>query len=242
MIIELPGLPSKGANKRYRMGFYHFSNNNLAIRRQCAIDVGMYDPAMRTSEDVDLCFRVAASPDWVACREPGVVVRHKARRTLGGMVKQLWGWGINLGRAYRKTGIKGIYLHWVSSTKHTVSHDLQTRAFPLLVCAFVTAFHVAHWFAAAAVVLASFGLAVPAAITGVLALLLLARSMRDVAHLDLSLPRRIKLAGVFYVGNVVFVTASFLSGLRFGMILICASTFPPTQNPARDLEEGSPDQ
>ena len=242
MIIELPGLPSKGVTKRYRMGFYHFSNNNLAVRRQCAIDVGMYDPAMRTSEDVDLCFRVAASKDWVACREPGVVVRHKARRTLGGMVKQLWGWGINLGRAYRKTGIKGIYVHWVSSTTHTVSHDLQTPAFPVLVCAFLTAFHVAHWVGAAAVVLAALGLAVPAAVAGILAVLLLLRSMQDVAHLDLSLWRRVKLAGVLYIGNVAFVTAAFLGGLGCGVILIGASTFPPTQNPGRNLEAGGSDQ
>ena len=84
MIIELPILPSNRAAKRYQMSFFHFSNNNLSIRRDCAQAIGGYDPDMRTAEDVEICFRVALSDRWVACREPGVVVRHKARRTLGG--------------------------------------------------------------------------------------------------------------------------------------------------------------
>ena len=241
MIIELPGLPSKGIPKRYRMGFYHFSNNNLAIRKQCAIDAGLYDPAMRTSEDVDFCFRVAGCKDWVACREPGVVVRHKARRTLGGLVKQLWGWGINLGRAYRKTRIKGIYLHWVSSTKHAVSGDLQTRMFPVLICAFFTAFHVAHLVGAGAIALATMGLMLPAAIAGVLAILLLLRSMHAVLRMDLGLWRRVKLAAVAYIGNVVFITAAFIGGLRVGVFLICSSMYPPREVLTRHSGEGGLD-
>jgi len=242
MIIELPGLPTKGVTRRYRMAFYHFSNNNLAIRKQCVIDAGMYDPAMRTSEDVDLCFRVAGTKDWVACREPGVVVRHKARKTLGGMVKQLWGWGINLGKVYRKTGIKGIYVHWVSSTRHAVTSDFQTGMFPILVCAFLTAFHVAHLFAAGAIVLAILGLTLPAVAVGVLAVLLLLRSMHAVAHMDMTVWRRIKLAAVAYVGNAVFITAAFIGGLSSGVILVCSSTYPLHDAPPRYENEGGTDQ
>jgi hypothetical protein len=43
MIIELPILPSNRAAKRFRMAFFHFSNNNLSIRRECALAVGGYD-------------------------------------------------------------------------------------------------------------------------------------------------------------------------------------------------------
>ena len=242
MIIELPVLPSDGATKRYRMGFFHFSNNNLSIRRQCAVDAGMYDQAMRTSEDVDICFRVAACGDWVACREPGVVVRHKARRTVGAMMKQLWGWGINLGRVYKKTGITGIYLYWVSSTKHTISRDLEIGKFPKLVCAFLTAFHVAHGLAAAALVLGVLGSARLAAVAGILAVLLLLRSMWDVFRQGLGPARSLKLAGVAYLANLAFITAAFVGGIRAGMVLVPSSMFPPSAVPDGDSDAEDADQ
>ena len=41
MIIELPVLPiSGGMVQRYRMGFFHFLNNTLSIRRECALELG----------------------------------------------------------------------------------------------------------------------------------------------------------------------------------------------------------
>src|SRR5260221_2064727 len=109
MIIDLPLLPDRidtqSAGRPIRMGFFHFSNNNLSIRRQCAREIGMYDLNASKSEDVDLCFRVALDPNWVAWRANEAIVRHKGRRTLWGLIAQMWGWGLYLGYPYSKTGI-----------------------------------------------------------------------------------------------------------------------------------------
>ena len=144
MIIELPGLYGRSAGRRYRMGFFHFSNNNLSIRKRCAEDIGRYDPVMLTSEDVDLCFRAGRSSHWVSCREPGVSIRHRARKTLRGLVRQMWGWGIRLARPYAKTGIRGVYLYWIDGSQHRIKCDVEISRFPLLVCAFCTEFHLAN--------------------------------------------------------------------------------------------------
>lgn len=228
MIIELPIMPSDRVAKRYRMAFFHFSNNNLSIRTECAREIGRYDPEMRTSEDVEICFRVALSKDWVACREPGVVVRHRARRTLPAMVKQLWGWGINLGKAYRKTRIRGLYLYWVSATEHSIQWDVEFPRFPILVTGFITQFHVAHLFAAGAVITSLVGGPVPlAGAFGLAAVAAIFRAMHTVAGRGLGFWKTLRLAGVAYIANVSFMTAAFVGGLRAGIIYIPAAMFPP---------------
>ena len=155
MIIELPVLPGQHRiAKRYKMGFFHFSNNNLAIRKACADELGGYDPHLPTAEDVDLCFRLALSPSWVACREPGVIIRHKARKTLRATLRQMWNWGINFARPYLRTGRTGIYLYWISPQLKTITRDLEIASFPILVNVFATPFHVLHALTALAVLLA----------------------------------------------------------------------------------------
>jgi len=238
MIIELPILPKDRAARRYRMAFFHFSNNNLAIRRQCADEIGRYDPEMRTSEDVEICFRLAASEGWVACREPGVVVRHRARRTLGAMIRQLWGWGINLGKAYRKTGITGIYLYWVSSSEHAIALDLEEPRFPVLVTGFVTVFHVAHVAGLLALVLALAGRSAAAIVAGLSFVALLAFAMRNVGGRGLGAWRTLRLGCVAYIANVSFMTAAFVGGLRAGIVYIPASMFPPAATSERLYYEG----
>lgn len=240
MIIELPILPSNRAAKRFRMAFFHFSNNNLSIRRECALGVGGYDTDMRTSEDVEICFRVALSDRWVACREPGVVVRHKARRTLSGMVKQLWGWGINLGKAYRKTGRRGIYLYWVSPTEHTIAGDLEIERFPLLVTGFFTVFHVAHFAALVAAVLAVVGAWPFALFVAAAAATLLAYAMHNVAGRNLGPWNTFKLGCLAYLANVTFMTAAFLGAVRAGIVYIPAAMFPPAASSERFYYEGEP--
>lgn len=240
MIIELPIMPSRRTAKRFRMAFFHFSNNNLSIRRECALGVGGYDPDMRTSEDVEICFRVALSDRWVACREPGVVVRHKARRTLGGMVKQLWGWGINLGKAYRKTGRRGIYLYWVTPTEHAIAGDLEIERFPVLVTGFFTVFHVAHLVALVAAVLAVagawiFALAAAGAATG-----LLLYAMRNVAGRGLGSWDTFRLGCLAYLANITFMLAAFLGSLRAGIVYVPAAMFPPAASSERLYYEQEP--
>ena len=240
MIIELPILPSNRAAKRFRMAFFHFSNNNLSIRRDCALAVGGYDPDMRTSEDVEICFRVALSDGWVACREPGVVVRHKARRTLGGMVKQLWGWGINLGKAYRKTGRRGIYLYWVSPTEHSIAADLEIERFPFLVTGFFTVFHVAHFAALVAAGLALGGAWPFALVAAMAAVGLLLYAMHNVAGRGLGAWRTFQLGCLAYVANITFMTAAFIGAVRAGIVYVPAAMFPPAASSERFYYEGEP--
>lgn len=233
MIIELPILPSNRAAKRYRMSFFHFSNNNLSIRRDCALAIGGYDPEMRTAEDVEICFRVALSDRWVACREPGVVVRHKARRTIRGMIKQLWGWGINLGKAYRKTGKRGLFLYWVSSTEHMVTGDIEIDRFPILVTGYFTTFHIAHLLGFAAAVAALLGAWTLAAAGGVMATGFLLYAMHNVTGRGLGVWRTFQLGCFAYLANVVFMAAACLGGLRAGMVYVPAAIFQQSASSER---------
>lgn len=238
MIIELPVVPHDRVSRQYRMAFFHFSNNNLSIRRDCAVEVGKYDPQMATSEDVEICFRVALSDRWVACREPGVVVRHKARRTLGGMLRQLWGWGINLGYAYRKTGLRGMYLYWVSTSRNAIVRDVEQVNFPILVTGFLTNFHVAHALGGVAIVVGLAGQGLAALGLGLVAVVLLGASMRNVAGRGLGAWGTLKLGAVAYLANVTFMCAAFLGSLRAGMVYIPAAMFPPSAPSERHFYEG----
>jgi hypothetical protein len=227
MIIELPVLPSAGIARRYRMGYFAFSNNNLAIRKRCAEDLGMYDPEARTSEDVDICFRTAHSQSWVLCRELDMTIRHKARKSLSALRRQLWGWGIRLGRPYAGTGVKGIYLYWVNGAQRTITRHVEIAHFPWLVCAFVTDFHVAHALALAALLLGVFGHGWSAGLAAGAALVFLWRSLRDVRLAALPFVATMKLAAVHYMANAVFITAAVISGFRHGMVLVPAAVLPP---------------
>lgn len=230
MIIDLPLLPDSGrkhpfAARPIRMGFFHFSNNNLSIRKQCAREVGMYDTAATKSEDVDLCFRVALSPKWVAWREDAAEVRHKGRRTLWGLVSQMWGWGFYLGYPYSKTGIRGAYLYLLNPRDHSLTARYETENFPVLLCAFPTDF---YFFNALMVLLvfATFsGRLWTSLIAGAALLWVAPRYLYDVRRVRLSPWGRVKLAMVHYATNLAFTIAAFLGALRHRVILIPASVF-----------------
>jgi hypothetical protein len=229
MIIELLPLPDyRGRAKRHKLGFFHFSNNNLAIRKACAQELGGYDPHLPASEDVDLCFRLALSPTWVACREPGVIIRHKARRTLPATLRQMWNWGINLARPYRRTGITGIYLYWVSARRKTITRDIEISQFPVLVSIFVTPFHLLHILTALSLLFAIYDSLTPALLCALLALRSVQLYVQDILQLGLRRWPAVKLAVVHYLTNITFITASFLGGLRTGVVLVPASILPPT--------------
>lgn len=235
MIIFLPGSASDYTGwesrpdlaKQYRMGFFHFSNNNLSIRRECAVDVGRYDPATVKSEDVDLCFRVARSPDWIALREKGSVVRHKARKSFTAFVRQMWGWGYHVGYPYAKTGITGVYLYWVSSSEHRIKLDVEIPGFPFLVCMFWTDFHVLHlWFGLAAGA-AWLGWGGPAAIAGGAGFLFAWRYLHDDRTAGLGFWRTCRLAAIHYCANLVFTAAAVLGAVRHRLLLLPSSIFRP---------------
>ena len=232
MILELPGTGETSTpGKRLTMGLFHFSNNNLAVRKSCIADVGLYDLGIPTSEDVDLSFRVALSKDWIACREPGMLIRHKARKDLAGLVKQMWGWGSNLAGPYQRVRTKGLYLYWVSSKTLGIARSFEAEHFPLFVCAMPTIFHAMHLGALLCAVLAMLSLW-PAFMIALVWTLWMIRRWADPALHGSGgeLRRGLELVALHYIANTTFFAAAFSGGLRRGMLLVPASIFPPRGN------------
>ncbi|MFN7987385.1 MAG: hypothetical protein U0529_07935 [Thermoanaerobaculia bacterium] len=231
MIVELPSTTSDyrgGRVRRYRMGFFHFSNNNLALRAACARDLGGYDLAATRSEDVELCLRLARNPDWVALREHGAVVRHKARRDFRGFVRQLWGWGTHLGYAYAQTGLRGFHVYRVRTDDHQIGFAYEAPRFPFLACLFVTDFHLFHLWLLLLAGAAAAGLRAVAGAAAAVALWYLWRSLGDERRAGLPAAETAALAFHHWVANVTFVTSGVLSGLRHGLLLVPASIFRPS--------------
>ncbi len=187
----------------------------------------MYDLNATKSEDVELCFRLAQSPRWVAWREDAAVVRHKGRRTLWGLITQMWGWGFYVGYPYAKTGIRGAYLYWLNGREHDLRARFETARFPILVCVFGCDFYLAHGLALLALMAAVTGHLV----VGVVATAALAWSassyLYDVRHTRLGRWDTVKLAMIHYLTNVAFTVASFVGALRYRVILIPSSIFRP---------------
>lgn len=74
----------------------HFGSGNcMAIRRQCLLDIGGFDPALTTGEDLDVFCR-AILAGGVLVYEPRVIVRHFHRETYDALVRQMRGYGIGL--------------------------------------------------------------------------------------------------------------------------------------------------
>jgi len=213
------------ATRPIRMGFFHFSNNNLSIRKRCARDLGMYDPAATKAEDVDLCFRVALSPNWVAWRENAAVVRHKGRRSVWGLIKQMWGYGWYVGRPYAKTGIRGVFLYWLNGSDRTLVGRFETKHFPILVCAFATDFYFVNALMLLLIWAAFSGhyLIALSAIAGLL--WTVPGHLSNVKGLGLPPWDALKLGVVHYLANLSFTTAAFAGGLRHRVVLIPSSVF-----------------
>jgi hypothetical protein len=161
-----------------------------------------------------------------------VEVRHKARRTLKAMVRQLWGWGINLGLVYRKTGITGLYFYWVSYGKRTIVADWEWPRAPILACGFLSLFHLSQLLLLGAVVSLVAGWPGPAAATAPVALAVLGPTVRPLRATGLGWWGLVRLAAVAYLANVTFMTAAFLGGLRAGMVLIPAPILPTARRAA----------
>lgn len=231
MIIELPSSTTNAdleQVKYYTMGFFHFSNNNLSIRKRCAEEIGKYDLKARKSEDVDISFRVAQSQDWIALREQGCSVRHKARKSFWAFIKQMWGWGYHVGYPYSKTGIKGLYLYWVSSKKRDITFDLEIPNFPLLICLFLTDFHLAHLFLGIALLAGILGNSLFASVIALIAVFFFWQYLREDRTLGLAFWKNCQIALLHYWANVIFIIATMLGALKHRIFLVPASIFRPT--------------
>ena len=228
MIIALP-IEAAKPGRKHRVALFHFSNNNLAIRRSCSAELGGYDPESTTSEDVDICFRLIRHPSWVACREPGMVIRHKSRSTVPAMLKQMWGWGIRLGHAYVKTNLRGTHFYWVSRKGPAITQSIELPRTPGFICIYLTDFHLMHILGVLTAALTILGMWSWAIGAGIATAAVAMSYLAVVWTQPLSIGARIKLALAHYVSNLAFITASFLGGLRCKIILIPASIFPPNE-------------
>jgi hypothetical protein len=222
---ELDRSPLKSAGRPVRMGLFHFSNNNLSIRRKCARDVGMYDPAVR-AEDVDLCFRIALTTDWIPCREKGMVVRHKGRRTMGALLRQMWGYGYKVGYPYSKTRVRGAYLYFLDGLNRKLLWKAELTKLPFLVCVFASEFYILQ----AALVLSLLGLlsgrlwlAFGGLAVGTWAA---RRYILDLDRGDLSVANYVKLTLLRYLTDCTYIVGGIIGGLRHGVILLPCPVFP----------------
>lgn len=250
MINDLPlffdiGGKNSVLTRPIRMGFFHFSNNNLAIRKQCAQEIGMYDPAAAKAEDVDLCFRLAMSSKWVAWRENAAVLRHKGRRTWWELIKQMWGYGFYVGYPYAKTGIRGVFAYCLSGRKHRLLRRFETESFPILVCAFITDFHFIHALLLTLMVAAWSGHVLIPALAAAGLLWLIPRYLHDVTHLSLKPWDTLKLAVVHYSANLGFTIGALASALKYRVILIPSTVFKmesPGSPVKLHINEGRPER
>ena len=192
----------------------------LAMRKQCARDIGMYDPEAKKAEDMELCFRLARNEKWLAVREVDVYVRHKARKTMGGLLRQLWGWGYHSGLPYRKTGFRGVYLHWVDSQRHWISHALEIGRFPILVCMFISDWHLFVLALLVAVGALAGGLFLLGAVSLAASAYFCWRSAWDVRSLELPLGSSLQIYATHTLASLVFCAAFLVGGLRRGVVIL----------------------
>ena len=100
MLIDLSLLLNSGAQspiaeRPIRMGFFHFPNNNLSIRKQCARDVGMYDPRRAKRRRRRSVFSGSTqSKVGGMARECGDRQTQGKKLRLWGLIEQMWGWGL----------------------------------------------------------------------------------------------------------------------------------------------------
>lgn len=85
-----------------QLGIHNFvSNNNLAVRKSAAEGVNGYRNELRIAEDYDLCQRIARAGQLLYfC--PEVVLEHRARETLWGLLRQWWDYGFHLARNHSR--------------------------------------------------------------------------------------------------------------------------------------------
>jgi hypothetical protein len=221
MIIQLPPL-SRGmqGGRPYKLNLFYFSNNNLAIRRECADSLGGYAPEVEKSEDLDLCFRAICSDDWILVRDPQMKIDHKPRTSVIGMLRQMWGWGFYQALAYKRTGFRGCFLYWVDGRSHTISRGYEKENKGPLIACFFTDFHLVHLLAASALLCCGSGFGL---LFSLLSVAIALRLFVPIFRGANSLLEGLKLACLFYLSNWVFLIATLIGGLRRGVFLLPCS-------------------
>lgn len=184
-----------------------FSNNTLCLRRRMLEETGGYDPSLQASEDVDLCARIARDR-WLMYQCPAMELRHRARPSLWALLKQWWGYGLNIPRVYQKhsPGLLEVYAYWPPDRFLRL---VEREGLPLEVCVFLHPFLALHIAALAWL------------LTGWLpCLALTAVAVAFYIRPDLQSPASVGSALIRYLLNVVFTLSHLVGGLRCGSLYL----------------------
>ncbi len=143
-----------------------FSNNTLCLRRSMVEQIGLYDPDLQASEDVDICARIARDR-WFIYKCPDMVLFHRPRPNLVSLLRQWWGYGLNIPKVYRKysPGHLELYVYW---PPNRFLQLLQRDELPFTCCLFVHPFLVMHLLGLAANLMHSKVLALLALVSALL--------------------------------------------------------------------------
>jgi O-antigen biosynthesis protein len=101
--IHMQGGPGWGVRGMWHFALMapHGSGANMAFRRSVFEDVGMFDPALDVGTptngggDTEMLFRVLAHGHGMVY-EPRAIVRHRHRRDMAGVARQISGWGTGM--------------------------------------------------------------------------------------------------------------------------------------------------
>jgi hypothetical protein len=137
----------------------------------------------------------------------------------------MWGWGWHLAYPYSKTGIRGLFIYWLSGRDHSLVGRFETPNFPMLVCLFVTDFYIVN----ALILLLLWAVCFRhdlIALTAICGLFWAApRYLHDVRRTDLSSWDTFKVAVVQYLANLAFTVSASIGALPHRMILLSPSVF-----------------
>jgi hypothetical protein len=239
MLISFIKDNAYGYVREDRVGIYSFlSNNNLALRRKAVIDAGGYNDSLRIAEDYDLCQRLGRA-EWLLYFCPNVACSHRARKSVHGLLRQWWNYGVHLadgyyryhsGRAIMTLGSPRWEEH---DNPEPIRGDLAAssgprRRLPVSVFIHVSPFVMMQVAVVAWLVLALVwgNLWMDWAMAAVCALLVIAYARVDLRHLRRDgLRRAAGLVAIRFAVNSAFVWGGVVGSLKCGALYI----FPPIQ-------------
>ncbi|HMV70358.1 MAG TPA: glycosyltransferase family 2 protein [Myxococcota bacterium] len=197
----------------------YFAGMNLAVRRAALNEIGTFDLALRTGEDIDLCVRAHESR-WELFFEPRAIVRHRNRETPRALWKQWFDYGwfhADLFRKHTRRSIEVLVLN-----HHPSSYTRYTPVFykdhaPFTAQIFLTSFVLAHVAALLTLLLAPLGGGAPGlVVTGLLAAAYLREDLTGRSPLSLKL----RFLPIRYLVNAAIVSGGLLGGARLGYLYV----------------------
>ena len=226
MIIDITRCQfERGYLPKKRNTIFHpfFATNNVAFRREALERTGGFDLACQTGEDIDMSLRVAKA-GYELWYEPSAKVQHLDRRTLPGMLRQWFGYGLWHPYLYKKH-VSGPRLQVCRLDVASAAVDpvgvrrLLDIRFPVHGLIVVNVFHVFHVALVAALATALAG--APTAAWVAAGAALLAGGWYLSLRFDWRRPlHSLALAGLRYAADLAFVLGGLLGGLRHGVLFL----------------------